>query len=295
MKKCAGPPPKSTDRCQRSNARTSTGRAGAGLVVTSGRSEPPDAPKGLLQATGRAWTAFGESPAGGTAHPGRSHPSLARLFSLYDERERALRGFRRRRRLVLGSTGQPVLNPLFGAMEATGQPQILVIEDRFGLSPISRLRLGVALGDAARSLEELTRDLDVEEDAGSEQIRGSGGLDAGGSSHPLPPTLGRSVCRWIERHLVHGEGDYLGEPFRLEGWQRELIYRLYEYDAAERLQRIVRRPLLVTPRGLRQNGALRGAGAGGAGRSNGADRGWSWAGAQVAQRPDRGGRLRAGR
>lgn len=56
------------------------------------------------------------------------------------------------------------------------------------------------------------------------------------------------MCRWIERHLVHGEGDYLGEPFRLEGWQRELIYRLYEYDAA-RLQRIVRRLLLVTPKG----------------------------------------------
>ena len=79
-----------------------------------------------------------------------------------------------------------------------------------------------------------------------EQIRGSGIWTP--AADPLPPTLGRSVCRWIERHLVHGEGDYLGEPFRLEGWQRELIYRLYEYDAA-RLQRIVRRPLLVTPKG----------------------------------------------
>ena len=170
-----GPPPKSTDRCQRSNARTSTGRAGAGLVVISGRSEPPDAPKGLLQATGRAWTAFWESPLAGLVTPA-DHPSLARLFSLYDERERALRGFRRRR-LVLGSTGQPVLNPLFGAMKAL-DAQILVIEDRFGLSPISRLRLGVALGDAARSLEELTRDLDVEEDADGADPR-LGHLDAG--------------------------------------------------------------------------------------------------------------------
>ena len=29
---------------------------------------------------------------------------------------------------------------------------------------------------------------------------------------------------------VHGEGDYLGEPFLLEPWQKRIIYRLYEYD-----------------------------------------------------------------
>ena len=40
--------------------------------------------------------------------------------------------------------------------------------------------------------------------------------------------------------LVHGEGDYLGQPFKLEDWQREFIYRLYEYDP-ETLRRIVRR------------------------------------------------------
>jgi phage terminase large subunit-like protein len=65
---------------------------------------------------------------------------------------------------------------------------------------------------------------------------------------PLPPTLGPRICRWIERSLVHGEGDYLGEPFHLEGWQRALIYRLYEYDPAS-LRRIVRRLLLVLPKG----------------------------------------------
>ncbi len=65
---------------------------------------------------------------------------------------------------------------------------------------------------------------------------------------PLPPTLGPRVCRWIERFLVHGEGDYLGEPFRLEDWQRTLIYRLYEYDPVT-LRRLVRRLLLVLPKG----------------------------------------------
>lgn len=65
---------------------------------------------------------------------------------------------------------------------------------------------------------------------------------------PLPPTLGPRVCRWIERFLVHGEGDYLGEPFLLEDWERALIYRLYEYDPAT-LRRLVRRLLLVLPKG----------------------------------------------
>jgi phage terminase large subunit-like protein len=60
--------------------------------------------------------------------------------------------------------------------------------------------------------------------------------------------LGPRVCRWIERFLVHGEGDFLGESFRLEDWQRALIYRLYEYDPAT-LHRLVRRLLLVLPKG----------------------------------------------
>ena len=64
----------------------------------------------------------------------------------------------------------------------------------------------------------------------------------------LPPTLGPAVCRWIESYLVHGEGDWAGEPFRLERWQRQIIYRLYEYDP-ETLERIVRRVLIVLPRG----------------------------------------------
>jgi phage terminase large subunit-like protein len=52
----------------------------------------------------------------------------------------------------------------------------------------------------------------------------------------------------MQRSLVHGEGDYLGEPFLLEDWQRALIYRLYEYDPGS-LRRLVRRLLLVLPKG----------------------------------------------
>lgn len=47
----------------------------------------------------------------------------------------------------------------------------------------------------------------------------------------LAPTLGPLVCAWMERCLVHAEGDYYGQPFRLRPWQREVVYRAYELDA----------------------------------------------------------------
>lgn len=52
----------------------------------------------------------------------------------------------------------------------------------------------------------------------------------------------------MERNLVHGPGDVLGQPFRLPAYLRRFIYRLYEYDAVTR-RRIVRRALLGVPKG----------------------------------------------
>src|SRR5690606_35544531 len=54
-----------------------------------------------------------------------------------------------------------------------------------------------------------------------------------------PPTLGPWVCRWIERFLVHSQGDYLGQPFRLRPWQKAFIYRAYELlpDGSRRYDR----------------------------------------------------------
>jgi len=55
------------------------------------------------------------------------------------------------------------------------------------------------------------------------------------------PTLGPWVCRWIERFLVHSQGDYLGQPFRLRPWQKAFIYRAYELepDGSRRYDRAV--------------------------------------------------------
>ena len=62
-----------------------------------------------------------------------------------------------------------------------------------------------------------------------------------------PPSLGRWVCRWIESCLVHAEGDFLGQPFRLRPWQKAFIWRAYELlpDGSRRYDRA----LLGLPKG----------------------------------------------
>lgn len=42
------------------------------------------------------------------------------------------------------------------------------------------------------------------------------------------PTLGPQVCSFIESYLVHGPGDLLGQPARLDAEKRAIIYRAYE-------------------------------------------------------------------
>jgi len=46
----------------------------------------------------------------------------------------------------------------------------------------------------------------------------------------LPPTKGARVVKFIEKFCVHGEGDYFGEPFKLDDWQKAIIYELYEQN-----------------------------------------------------------------
>lgn len=51
----------------------------------------------------------------------------------------------------------------------------------------------------------------------------------------------------MESNLVHGEGDYYGQPFRLRSWQRAFIYRAYELNPDG--SRIVKEALLGVPKG----------------------------------------------
>jgi P27 family predicted phage terminase small subunit len=79
--------------------------------------------------------------------------ALRRLFRMYEQRERYLEQANEET-LSLGSTGQIVLHPLVKEVDAL-DAKILALEDRFGLSPMARLKLQVTLGDASKSLEEV--------------------------------------------------------------------------------------------------------------------------------------------
>jgi hypothetical protein len=131
--------------------------------------EPPEPPAGLLISTRQAWAGFWASPLAGLVVDS-DLPALRRLFELYDERARSWRGYRRRR-LVEGSQGQPVLSPLFRAAMAL-EAEIRPLEDRFGVTPAARLKLGIRLGEAARSLEDLVRDLDEDEEERRSRVLG---------------------------------------------------------------------------------------------------------------------------
>lgn len=63
----------------------------------------------------------------------------------------------------------------------------------------------------------------------------------------LAPTLGPGVCRWIEKYLVHSEGDFYGKPFRLIDFHRRFIWKAYEVNPDG--SRKYRRALLGLPKG----------------------------------------------
>lgn len=159
-----GPVPKPGDRRQRRNR---------GAVVVLGDTLPgdvPAAPTGLLKSTVSKWETFWLSEiARATRAP--HLPIVARLFTLYDERERAFRVVKRDGRLVAGSQGQPVLNPLLKYI-ATCDTEIRQLEDRLGLSPKGMAALGSAFAGVQKSLDDLNRSMDEAEtnddDAGTD-------------------------------------------------------------------------------------------------------------------------------
>ncbi len=143
-------PPKPADRRQRRNTQS----VGKVLSAPQTARVAPAMPAGLLAPVRASWVAFWASEQASLVMPA-DHPALVRLFALLDERERSAKAARRQR-LVEGSQGQLVLNPLLKYV-ASLDAEIRQLEDRFGLTPLARLRLGVTFGEAHRSLADLNR------------------------------------------------------------------------------------------------------------------------------------------
>lgn len=128
--------------------------------------QAPPTPKGLLKASHQEWVDLWRKPLA-TVFTAEHLPALERLFILKDERRRAYKGVRASAdagggRLVKGSRGQMVLNPLLRYIgELDGE--IRQLEDRFGLTPRAGFTLGIQFGEAARSLQNLNDGMETDD------------------------------------------------------------------------------------------------------------------------------------
>lgn len=109
--------------------------------------------RSLLKSTRARWRAYLESDVALAVDAASDWPALERLFLMYDERERYRRELHKTP-LVEGSMGQTVSHPFESAVSSLDR-RIKDLEDRFGLSPKARAQLGVEVGAAQRSLDEM--------------------------------------------------------------------------------------------------------------------------------------------
>jgi P27 family predicted phage terminase small subunit len=126
----------------------------------------PRPPKGPLAASKRLWTAFWNSPVSHTVDLAADRYRIERWISTVDEYERINAAFKHTR-IVKGSTGQPVLNPLAQYLQQL-LGEINKAEAELGLTPLARMRLGIAYGEAKLTALELSRALDELEEVAIE-------------------------------------------------------------------------------------------------------------------------------
>jgi P27 family predicted phage terminase small subunit len=100
---------------------------------------PPKPPAGLLKPSRDRWRQFWESPAAKAVHVESDLPRLVRWVQAADEYDRAAKVVRQSR-LVKGSMGQPVLNPLVAYLVHL-DGLISKAEADFGMTPMARHRL----------------------------------------------------------------------------------------------------------------------------------------------------------
>lgn len=118
----------------------------------------PKPPAGLLAQSKRIWTAYWASQVSGAVDADADMHRIHRWIMSVDEYERVLAVFRKER-VVQGSQGQPVINPLASYLQNL-ETNISRAESEMGLTPMARLKLGITFGQAQLTAAELNRMLD---------------------------------------------------------------------------------------------------------------------------------------
>ena len=149
------------DRKPASRRQRSTTRD-VGLIEGGAFLAAPPPPAGLTKTTRDRWARFWSTPMAGLVKPS-DMPALERLFQLYADEAKARRAVRGKW-MVAGSMGQLVAHPLLGE-SSRWRKEILDLERQFGIAgPLSRLKLGVEFGAAARSLADLNAEIEADDD-----------------------------------------------------------------------------------------------------------------------------------
>jgi P27 family predicted phage terminase small subunit len=118
----------------------------------------PEPPRGLSDKSQQAWIRLWSSPIARVMLPQLDAETIEMLLRMRDERDTEFR-LGKRQRMVIGSQGQPVINPLI-SHAIVMQKEIRALEDRLGLNPAARLKLGVLLGDATRSIADVNEEFE---------------------------------------------------------------------------------------------------------------------------------------
>ena len=118
---------------------------------------PPKPPTGLLKCSRERWRTFWLANAAAAVDPTSDMARLVRWIHAADEYERAVRVIRKSR-LVRGSMGQPVLNPLVSYCSQL-EAMITRTEKEFGMTPLARARLDLKRPSTDDELERFFAEL----------------------------------------------------------------------------------------------------------------------------------------
>jgi len=121
----------------------------------------PIPPAGLRKSAKDAWLAFWRSPMATLVQDESDMDALRDWAFCISERDR-IQPLVRKTPLVPGSMGQMVLNPL-AALVKDYTRRIDRYREQFGMTPLSRMRLGIAVGEAHDVLSDLAASLGPDE------------------------------------------------------------------------------------------------------------------------------------
>lgn len=128
------------------------------VVVPTEHREPPATPTGLQRGAQRRWREFWKSAVSLAVDMAADGEAIHRWIHDVSERER-LQPLADKTPLVKGSTGQLVKNPLYGVIDGLDRA-IAHAEEHFGMTPLSRMRLGLVATQRDLGVADLRRKLD---------------------------------------------------------------------------------------------------------------------------------------